>query len=59
MATKIKNEELQVIDYRYDEGIRGRVEHDIVSTITTKASGYSGNPLLMKIEREREKRVQC
>ena len=54
MATKIKNEELQVIDYRYDEGIRGRVEHDIVSTITTKASGYSGNPLLMKIERERE-----
>ena len=58
MATKIKkNEELQVIDYRYDEGIRGRVEHDIVSTLTTKASGYSGNPLLMKIEREREKRV--
>ena len=56
MATKIKkNEELQVIDYRYDEGIRGRVEHDIVSTLTTKASGYSGNPLLMKIERERER----
>lgn len=49
MATKIKkNEELQVIDYRYDEGFRGRVEHDIVSTLTTKASGYSGLPMIMK-----------
>lgn len=49
MATKIKkNEEIQVIDYRYDEGIRGRVEHDIVSTLTTKASGYSGLPMIMK-----------
>lgn len=49
MATKIKNEELQVIDYRYDEGIRGRVEHDIVSTLTTKSSGFSGSPMIMKL----------
>lgn len=49
MATKIKNEELQIIDYRYDEGIRGRVEHDIVSTLTTKSSGYSGSPMIMKM----------
>lgn len=48
MATKIKNEELQVVDYRYDEGIRGRVEHDIVSTLTTKSSGFSGSPMIMK-----------
>lgn len=47
MATKIKNEELQVIDYRYDEGIRGRVESNISPTLTTKASGYSGLPLMM------------
>lgn len=49
MATRIKNEELQIIDYRYDEGIRGRVEHDIVSTLTTKSSGYSGSPMIMKM----------
>jgi len=48
MPTKIKDTELQIIDYRYDEGIRGRVEHDIVSTITTKASGFSGMPMIMK-----------
>lgn len=48
MATKIKNEEIQVIDYRYDEGIRGRVESDISSTLTTKASGFSGMPMIMK-----------
>ena len=49
MATKIKkNEELQVIDFRYDEGIRGRVDHDIVSTLTTKSSGFSGQPMVMK-----------
>ena len=48
MPTKIKNEELQVVDYRYDEGIRGRVESQIVSTITTKTSGFSGMPMIMK-----------
>ena len=48
MATKIKNEELQVIDYRYDDGIRGRVESDVSSTLTTKSSGFSGMPMIMK-----------
>lgn len=48
MATKIKNEELQVVDYRYDEGIRGRVESDVSSTLTTKTSGFSGMPMIMK-----------
>ena len=49
MPTKVKNEELQVVDYRYDEGIRGRVDSDISSTITTKASGFSGMPMIMKM----------
>lgn len=48
MPTKIKNEELQVVDYRYDVGIRGRIESDISSTLTTKASGFSGMPMIMK-----------
>ena len=48
MATKIKNEELQIVDFRYDEGIRGRVESNISSTITTKSSGFSGLPMIMK-----------
>lgn len=47
MATKIKDKDLQVVDYRYDEGIRGRVEDDIVPTLTTKSSGYSGSPMIM------------
>ena len=51
MPTKIKNdEEVQTIDFRYDEGFRGRIESDVVSTITTKASGYSGMPMLMQRE---------
>lgn len=49
MATKIKNEELQIIDYRYDEGIRGRNQSDISSTLTTKSSGFSGMPMVMKM----------
>ena len=48
MPTKLKDTELQVIDYRYDEGIRGRVESDISSTLTTKSSGFSGSPMIMK-----------
>jgi len=49
MPTKIKNnEEIQIVDYRYDEGIRGRVESGVSSTLTTKASGFSGLPLIMK-----------
>lgn len=53
MATKIKqNEDLQVVDYRYDEGIRGRVEHDIVPTLTTKSNSMSGKPMVLARERE-------
>ena len=49
MPTKLKeNQEIQVVDYRYDEGIRGRVDSDISSTITTKASGFSGMPMIAK-----------
>ena len=49
MPRKINdNVEVQPIDYRYDEGIRGRVEHDISPTITTKSSGFSGVPMVMK-----------
>ena len=49
MATKIKNEEIQCVDYRYDEGVRGRVESGISSTLTTKNSGFSGMPMIMKM----------
>ena len=50
MATKVKkNEEIQVIDYRYDEGIRGRIDSDISSTVTTHSSGFSGMPMIMKM----------
>ena len=49
MSTKIKNNmDIQIIDFRYDEGIRGRVESDIVPTLTTKSSGISGVPLVVK-----------
>ena len=44
-----KSEEIQCVDFRYDEGIRGRVESDISSTLTTKCSGYSGQPMIMKL----------
>ena len=48
MATKIKeNKTIQIVDFRYDEGIRGRVDSNVSSTITTKASGLSG-PMVMK-----------
>ena len=45
--SKIKNnKECQVIDYRYDVGFRGRVESEIVPTITTHSSGFSGMPMI-------------
>lgn len=44
-----ENEEIQCIDYRYDEGIRGRTESNLCSTLTTKSSGYSGSPMIMKL----------
>ena len=48
MPTKLKeNVELQVIDYRYDLGIRGRIEYEILPTITTN-NGFSSMPMIMK-----------
>ena len=47
MPTKIKdNIDIQPIDYRYDEGFRGRVDTNISTTITTKSSGYSGTSMV-------------
>ena len=39
---------IEVFDFRYDEGARGRVEQDLSPTITTKVGngGLSGQPLL-------------
>lgn len=48
MPTKLKNEELQIVDYRYDEGIRGKVDSNVSSTLTTKSGGFSGMPMIMK-----------
>ena len=51
---------IEAVDFRYDEGLRGRVESNICPTITTKSSGYSlsGNPMVVQIERERESRMR-
>ena len=50
MPTKInQNEEIQIVDYRYDEGIRGRKDTNISCTITTKSSGFSGMPMIAKM----------
>lgn len=39
---------IEVFDFRYDEGARGRVEQDLSPTLTTKVGngGLSGQPLL-------------
>jgi len=39
---------IEVFDFRYDEGIRGRVDNDLSPTITTKAGskGLSGQPFI-------------
>lgn len=43
---RIKNTtDLQFIDFRYDEGIRGRTDSDIVPTLTTRGSGNSSSPM--------------
>lgn len=47
MARKIdKDKEIQVVDFRYDEGIRGRKDSEISATLTTKSSGFSGLPMV-------------
>src|SRR5574344_2561322 len=47
---KFTNNNLQIepIDYRYDEGLRNRVDKEIIPTLTCKVgtSGFSGQPLL-------------
>lgn len=45
---KIKfDKECQVADFRYDEGVRGRTETDVIPTLTCKSSGISGVPLIL------------
>lgn len=55
---RIKNEEIQAVDFRYDEGIRGRSDPNCATTITTKSGGFSGVSMIMENnygrERERE-----
>ena len=47
MPTKIKdNIDIQPVDFRYDEGFRGRNNIDISTTLTTKSSGYSGTSMV-------------
>ena len=41
-----KNNEWQPIDFRYDEGIRGRVDSDLSPTLTACAHGVSSSPLI-------------
>ena len=56
MATKVrKDKEIQIVDFRYDQGIRGRIDSDISSTLTTKSSGVSGIPMIMKTNKEDSK----
>lgn len=39
--------EIEVCDFRYDEGFRSRVEKQILPTITAKGGGgYSGIPMI-------------
>ena len=53
MPTKIKdNIDVQPIDYRYDEGFRGRTDTSCSQTITTKSSGFSGTSMVQTRERE-------
>ena len=40
---------IQAVDFRYDEGLRGRVDDNLCPTITTHSSGFSGMPLIMEI----------
>lgn len=53
MPTKIKdNIDIQPIDFRYDEGIRGRLDINSAPTITAKSSGFSGTSMVATRERE-------
>ena len=48
MPTKVKNNvDIQPVDFRYDEGVRGRTDTSLSQTITTKSSGFSGTAMIM------------
>lgn len=44
----------EVLDYRYDVGFRGRIENQIMPTLTTKCGGYSGVPMVKNTHRIRK-----
>lgn len=55
MPVKLKpNRKVQSLDFRYDEGFRGRTDSDLATTITTKNGGFSGVSLIA-LARERER----
>lgn len=59
MPVKLKdNKRVQSLDFRYDEGFRGRTDSDIATTIATKNGGYSGVSLIA-LARERERESGC
>jgi len=45
--TRIKDEKIQIVDFRYDEGLGGRNDPTISSTITTKSSGIASIPMVL------------
>ena len=51
--------EIEVCDFRYDEGLRSRVEKKIVPTITTHGGGgKSGQPMVKEMEEEKKVRIR-
>lgn len=51
--------EIEVCDFRYDEGLRTRVEKTILPTITTKnGGGISGMPMLIEKEKKPRKDIK-
>ena len=53
------SKKVQVLDFRYDEGFRGRVESDIVPTLTCKDGTSSGVTFVaLSCERERESNME-
>jgi DNA (cytosine-5)-methyltransferase 1 len=52
---------IEVFDFRYDEGVRGRADNNLSPTITTKAGskGFSGQPLLKITEATKQKNGLC
>jgi len=50
---KCIEEDIEVFDFRYDEGVRGRVEKGVCPTLTCKTgtAGISGQPLIKQLSR--------